>query len=235
MPCRVCTLYVNGTRVGYHNNSGYTPFVLNISNQLVRGGNNVMAVRLNNAKSADIPPGWGSSGPDYNLYGGLHRPVWIHFKDSVYIPVYTQQVLPMPNASATSSQLRVRTQVMNASKSAQNATVTVSLFNASNTQIISTTSTKLIPQGTQYLFDTTTASFACSPWTPQTPTMYSVRTLVTVGGVVVDSVSEPCGFRSFTWSATTGFSINGTRTEIRGMCVHQAFSWIENAGAGLAL
>ncbi|MBN2037942.1 MAG: beta galactosidase jelly roll domain-containing protein, partial [Chitinispirillaceae bacterium] len=58
------TVYLNGTQIDIHNNSGYTPFVLNISNQVVRGGNNVLAVRLNNQKSADIPPGWASAGPD---------------------------------------------------------------------------------------------------------------------------------------------------------------------------
>jgi beta-galactosidase len=226
---QVATVYVNGTQVGLHDNSGYTPFTIDISNQLVRGGNNVLAVRLNNAKSADIPPGWGSSGPDYNLYGGLHRSVWLHLKDSVYIPVYAQQVIPMPNAAATSSQLRVKTPVMNTAKTAQNATVTVSLFNASNALVISTTATRSIPAEKQYTFDTTSASFSSSPWSPQMPNMYSVRTIVTVGGLIIDSIAEPCGFRTFTWSATNGFSVNGTRTEIKGVCVHQALGWIENA------
>ncbi|HAJ79160.1 MAG TPA: hypothetical protein DCO75_05260, partial [Fibrobacteres bacterium] len=119
---QVATVYLNGTQIGVHNNSGYTPFFFDISNQVVRGGNNVIAISLNNTRSADIPPGWANSGPDYYLFGGLNRSVWLHFKDSVYVPVYSQQVIPIPNSSATSAQLHVRTPVMNESKAAQDIT-----------------------------------------------------------------------------------------------------------------
>ena len=226
---QVATVYLNGTQIGVHNNSGYTPFVMDISNQLVRSGSNVLAIRLNNAKSADIPPGWGNAGPDYNLYGGLHRSVWLHLKDSVHIPVYAQQIIPLPNTTATNSQLRVKTPVMNAAKNARNATVTVTLLSASDAPVVAMSVTHSIPAGSQYIFDTTSAAFTSSPWSPQAPNLYSVQTTVSVGGVVVDSTSEPCGFRSLSWSTSNGFSLNGTRLEIKGVCVHQAMGWIENA------
>jgi hypothetical protein len=225
---QVADLFINGDSVGEHNNSGYTPFVFDISN-MVHSGSNVLALRLNNVRSASIPPGWANSGPDYYLFGGLTRAVWLHFKDSVYIPVYQQQVIPQPNAAATSSQLRVRTPVMNASGSALNAKVTVNLFDASNNLVNTDTATKSIPSGTLDTFDMTSTSFTCNPWSPATPYMYSVSTVVSVGGVTVDSVVEPCGFRVFTWTVANGFSINGTRTEIHGMCLHQNQAWIENA------
>jgi hypothetical protein len=226
---QVATVYLNGNQVGIHNNSGYTPFTFDISNQVVRGGNNVLAISLNNVRSSDIPPGWANSGPDYYLFGGLNRSVWLHFKDSVYVPIYSQQVLPLPNASATTSQLRVKTPVMNVAKTAQNTTVTFKLYDASNTMVASQTATQSIPAGTLDTFIMTSASFTSSPWSPQTPTMYSVQTIVTVGGVVVDSVVEPCGIRNLVWSNTNGLSINGVRTEIHGMCLHQNLGWIESA------
>jgi hypothetical protein len=228
---QTATVYLNGNQIGVHLNSGYTPFVFDLgsSQYLVRGGNNLLAVSLNNVRSSDIPPGWANAGPDYYLFGGLNRSVWLHFKDSVYVPVYQQQVIPLPNASATTSQLRVKTPVMNASKSAQNTTVTFKLYDASNTMVASQAATLSIPAGTLDTFNMTSASFTSSPWTPQTPAMYSVQTLVLVNGVVVDSVVEPCGFRVFSWSNSTGFSINGTRTEIHGMCLHQNLGWIESA------
>jgi len=226
---QVANVYLNGNQVGTHNNSGYTPFSFDISNQVTRGGGNVLALSLNNARSADIPPGWASAGPDYYLFGGLTRSVWLHFKDSVYIPVYAQQILPMPNASATSAQLRVKTPVMNASKSAQTATVKVRLYDAANTLVTTDSATQSIAAGALVTVDHTSATFSCSPWAPQTPAMYTVRTSVIVGGATVDSVVEPCGFRNIAWSTSNGLSINGVRTEIHGMCVHSAMGWIENA------
>ncbi len=225
---QVADLFINGDSVGEHNNSGYTPFVFDISN-LVKSGSNVLALRLNNVRSASIPPGWASAGPDYYLFGGLTRAVWLHFKDSVYIPIYQQQVIPKPNAAATSSQLCVKTPVMNASGSAQSALVTVNLHDASNNLVISDTMTKSIPSGTLDTFVMTSGTFTSNPWSPATPYMYSVSTVVTVGGVTVDSVVEPCGFRVITWTVANGISVNGTRTEIHGMCLHQNQAWIENA------
>jgi hypothetical protein len=225
---QTANVYLNGNLVGTHNNSGYTPFVFNIGNQVTRGGNNVLAVSLNNVRSADIPPGWANAGPDYYLFGGLNRSVWLHFKDSVYIPIYSQQVIPMPNASATSSQLHVRTPVMNTAKTAQSATVAVKLFDASNTMVNSQTATQSISAGTLDTVDMISTSFTSSPWTPKTPALYSVQTVVTVGGAMVDSVVEPCGFRVISWS-TNGLSINGARMQIHGMCLHQNLGWIESA------
>jgi beta-galactosidase/beta-glucuronidase len=226
---QVATVYLNGTQIGVHNNSGYTPFFFDISNQVVRGGNNVIAISLNNTRSADIPPGWANSGPDYYLFGGLNRSVWLHFKDSVYVPVYSQQVIPIPNSSATSAQLHVRTPVMNESKAAQDITVTFKLFDASNTMVASQTATQSVSASTLDTFDMTSTTFTCSPWTPQTPNMYTVRTVVAVSGTTVDSVVEPCGFRVISWSTTNGLSINGTRMQIHGMCLHQNIAWIESA------
>jgi hypothetical protein len=61
--------------------------------------------------------------------------------------------------------------------------------------------------------------------------LYSVETMVNAGGAVVDSVVEKVGFRTYTWSAGTpgGLSVNGTRTELKGMCLAQFMGWIENA------
>ena len=65
-------------------------------------------------------------------------------------------------------------------------------------------------------------------WSPSSPYMYSLRTLVKVGGVVVDSVVEPCGVRWFSWT-TLGFNLNGSRLELKGMCLHQGMGWIKDA------
>jgi hypothetical protein len=226
---QVATVYLNGSQIGVHNNSGYTAFTINISNNMVRGGNNVLAVRLNNQKSADIPPGWANAGPDYNLYGGLHSSVWLHFKDSVYVPVY-QQFIRTQNVSASSAQVRAITPVRNARPSAQTVAVTVNVLNASQTIVSTQTSALSIPANTLDTFDMTLPAISNPAlWSPSNPNMYSVQTLVRIGTAVVDSVVEPCGFRWFTWSTSNGFSINGTRMEIRGVCVHKALAWIENA------
>ena len=87
---QTATVYLNGNSDRESTSTAVIrPSSLISATHLVRGGNNVLAVSLNNVSSSDIPPGWANAGPDYYLYGGLNRSVWLHFKDSVYIPIYS--------------------------------------------------------------------------------------------------------------------------------------------------
>jgi hypothetical protein len=225
---QVATVYVNGTLVGTHNNSGYTAFVYDITPYITRGVNNVVAVSLDNTTNNDIPP---QSTPDFLHYSGLYRPVWLHAKDSVYVPIYRQFIQTI-NVSASSAQIRALTPVKNDRTSAQTVDVTVNLLNAAQTQVATLTSSLSIPASTLDTFDMTLPAIS-NPnlWSPTSPYMYSVQTLVRVGGVVVDSVVEPCGVRWITWATGSGgsFNLNGSRLEIKGVCVHQFQGWMENA------
>ena len=53
-------IWINGTDIGVHNNSGYTGFVFDISSQVNRTDTNVIAVKLDNSFQADVPPGNGT-------------------------------------------------------------------------------------------------------------------------------------------------------------------------------
>jgi beta-galactosidase len=226
---QTATVYVNGTQVGQHINSGYTSFYYDITNRIIRGSNNVVAVMLNNDANADIPPG--TVYPDYFLFSGLYRSVWLHSKDSVYIPVYSQHIQTV-NVSAASAQIRAVTPVKNDALTAKSVQVTLTLFDATHTGVVSQSSTLSIPAGVLDTFDMTTAALS-NPhlWSPSSPYIYSAQTIVSVGSQVVDSVVEPCGVRWITWAAGSSgsFNLNGSRYEIRGMCVHQFEGWIENA------
>jgi beta-galactosidase len=57
-------------------------------------------------------------------------------------------------------------------------------------------------------------------WSLSAPTMYSALTTVSVGGTVVDTYTTPFGIRTFAFSATTGFTLNGTAVKLNGTCNH---------------
>jgi hypothetical protein len=226
---QVCDIFINGDSVGSHQHSGYTPFFYDISNYLVRGGANVIALRLNNVNNTAIPPGGnGTDGePDFFLFSGLYRNVWLLFKDSVYIPDWGQRITTP--GTTTSAAVRARTVVANATAMAQSATVTVTLLDASGTTVTTAASTQSVSPASSANFDMTTPTITPRLWSPTTPNMYSLQTIVTVNGGVVDSIMQPVGFRWFSWSTTNGFSLNGSRFELYGMCTDQMMGWIENA------
>jgi hypothetical protein len=119
--------------------------------------------------------------------------------------------------------------VRNDAVAAKNTTVTVTLLDATGAAVTSQTGTMSIPAATLDTFTLTTPTFTPHLWSTSSPYMYTVQTLVSVNGTVVDSTVEPCGVRFISWSATTGFSLNGSRLEIHGMCLHQGLGWIESA------
>jgi beta-galactosidase len=228
-------VFINGTQVGTHYNSGYTGFFFDISSSVTRGDTTCVAVHANINNDGNIPPGdFGNgssgSGPDYLLYSGMYRDVRLLFKDSVYVPLRGQRIAT--TGTITSPTVHAVTSVRNESAAAKSVTVSLTLRDAAGATVASQSSTLSVPASGASNFDMTTGAIATpSLWSPSTPTLYSLQTLVSAAGTVVDSVVEQIGLRFYTWSANTpgGISVNGTRTELKGVCMAQFMGWIENA------
>lgn len=224
---QTATVYVNGTQVGTHDNSGYTGFFFDISNNVIRGGSTCIAVHCNVVYDLNIPPGGnGDQDPDFELFSGMYRDVGLLFKDSVYVPLRGQRITTP--GSTTSASVRALTTVKNDAAASKSVTVSIALINASGDSVASGTLTKSVSPNSSSIFDLSTAKIAPSLWSPASPTLYSLRTLVSIGSTVVDSVVEQVGFRFFTWDSTR-FYVNGTLTNLKGMCLAQFMGWVENA------
>ena len=120
-------VYLNGVLIGGHGSSGFTGFSFDISSIVNRTGPNVLAVKLDCTYSLNIPPGNVKGGPnggeypDYYLYSGLCRDVWLVCADNVYIPLYGQKITT-PTATSASATIRIHT-VNNATTAATSCTV----------------------------------------------------------------------------------------------------------------
>jgi beta-galactosidase len=230
------TVYVNGTQVGTHYNSGYTGFFFDISSNVTRGDTTCIALHCNINNDNNIPPGgsgWTSNGgaaPDYLLFSGMYRDVYLVFKDSVYVPVRGQRITT--TGSTASPTVHAITNVRNDGTAAKSVTVDLTLRSSSGASVATGTLNQSVAAGNTSAFDITTGAVSSpSLWSPTSPTLYSLQTLVSVGGTVVDSIIEQIGLRFYSWSAGTpgGLSINGIRTELKGVCLGQWMGWIENA------
>ena len=73
-------VYVNGRAVGHHVGA-FAAFCVEITEALRPGTPTVLAVRVSNAPRDDMPP----LGGDFNLFGGLYRPVTIFARDPICI------------------------------------------------------------------------------------------------------------------------------------------------------
>jgi beta-galactosidase len=238
---QTATVYVNGIQVGAHLNTGYTGFYFDISNNVVRGDTTCIAIRANINNDHNIPPGgsgssetqWANphnSAPDYLLYSGMYRDVLLLFKDSVYVPLRGQRTATTGSTAAPT--VHAVTYVRNDAPAAKTVTVTMMVLDATGNSVATQTASQSTAANSTTTFDMTTGAVSTPHlWSPSSPYLYSLHTRVMVNGTVKDSVVEPIGLRFYSWSAGTpgGLSINGTLTEIKGMCLGQWIGWMENA------
>jgi hypothetical protein len=229
---QTATVYVNGTSVGSHNHSGYTAFFFDISNTITSGDTNVVAIRCHAGPDGNIPPGGdGGQMPDFELFSGMCRDVSLICKDSVYVPLRGQRITT--TGTTGSPTVHAVTTVRNEAAAAKSVMVTLTLLNSGGSSVATATGTASVAANGSSNFDLTTGAVSSpSLWSPSNPYLYSLRTVVTIGGATVDSVVEKVGLRFFSWSGSgnsTTFSVNGSVTELKGVCMAQFMGWILNA------
>ncbi|MBN2036563.1 MAG: beta galactosidase jelly roll domain-containing protein [Chitinispirillaceae bacterium] len=219
-------IWVNGTPVGTHDNSGYTGFVFDISSQVSRIDSNIIAVRVNNSWQADVPPGDGTI--DYIVYGGIYRDAWLHISDQVYVPLWGQ-IISTPTVTASSATVNVTTTVANDKAQQSSCSVTYQVFNGNGDQVSTQTAQQAIPANGKYTFAMSSSIPSPALWSPPSPNLYKIVTMVSVDGQPVDDYVDRFGVRTIVWSRDSGFILNGRRMEISGVNLHQDFAWVQSA------
>jgi hypothetical protein len=233
-------VWLNGRKIGTHDNSGYTWFSFDVTGGVSLTDTNVLAVRLDNNYLWSIPPGNdGSRGiyPDYFIYSGLYRDVWLVCADKCHMPLYSQRIsIPQAGASAASAQVKISTTVRNDDDTAKTVSLSYVIADSGNSRVLQTgrltEPVMTLQPGDSFVFKST-----CGPimnprlWSPDHPYLYKLFTRVKVDGQAVDDYVERFGVRWYTWTPGEGFILNGddTATVIKGASLHQAIGWIQNA------
>ena len=203
------TIYLNGTQV-YARPYGYSSFEIDVTANAKFGASNVLAVKVNNQTPSSR---WYSG-------SGIYRHTWLKTVDPVHV-AYTGTQVTTPTVSTSSATVNIAVAVQNSGTASQSATVASSVRDAAGTEVgnASSAATTIAAGATGNVSQTVTVS---NPklWSPVSPNMYSVITTVTVGGAVVDTYTTPFGIRTIAFDANTGFSINGTKMKLNGVCNH---------------
>lgn len=233
----VTDVWVNGTYMGKHY-GGYTRFTFDITDSVtLGGGDNVIAVKVDNTYQEQVPPeGISTSKPDYALFGGLYRDVYLVFTDELHIqdPVYAGDngggiFVTYPSVSSGSATVNVETWVYNASATSKDCNLITTIVDASNEIVATMQSSSLIDANTTQEFDQNTVVSDPNLWSPSNPYLYTVCTTVREGLTAVDDYQTRIGIRSILFDHDTGFFINGQPLELIGACRHQTWPFIGSA------
>ena len=140
-----------------------------------------------------------------------------------------------PTISATSATVDIKTEIRNDNAVSKSCMVKTDIVDAKGTTVTTVSTTQTVAANTTVTFDQTTPAVANpSLWHPDDPNLYSAVTTVSDGTTNVDNYATTFGFRWISWSATSGFSINGSHYYFHGADVHQDHAgWgdgVTNAG-----
>ena len=218
---RDCTVFVNGWCVGRHE-SGYSGCRFDITDVADCGGDNVVAVRVD----ASQTEGWFYEG------AGLYRHVWLVktaplaiAPDGVFVHSSFKDNVP-----AGPAEIHLQTTLANAQKTPAEATVLWEIRAPDGSVVASAKTAARVDGAGEAIAAQTTWVSAPQLWSPETPRLYRLVTMVESGGQIVDWKETEFGIRTVGFDAEKGFILNGRPYVLKGTCNHQ-----DHAGVGSAL
>jgi beta-galactosidase len=217
----VTDVFVNGKPVGTHRGM-FAAFCYDITNYLKAPGDNVIAVRVNNARNPDVPP----LSADFTFFGGLYRSVHLLTLNSLSVSplddassgVYVKQV----HVSPDSADLEITTKLRNAAPSDDTAVVTCDVVDVQGNRVATVTGKTPISAGGAA--DSVQRITVDHPhlWNGRKdPYMYQVRVTVADAAGAADRVTQPLGLRFFSVDPDKGFFLNGLSYPLHGVNRHQ--------------
>jgi len=212
------TVYVNGTKVTYHE-GGYSTFRAEITDLCKDGEENLLVVEVTNAANDYVYP----QHADFTFYGGIYRDVNIisvpdaHF-DLEYYGGPGIMVTPKPTECGGAT-FEIESWVKNAD---ENFTVQYSIFDEDGEEVgyavrpaDATKTTIFVPDANLWDFDE--------------PYLYTVVAELQRRNETYDDLEVRVGVRSFSCDPQKGFIINGVETPLRGVSRHQDIMYVGNA------
>lgn len=212
------TVWLNGHLVGgwpY----GYNSWRVELTPYLVPGGDNQLAMRLDNPpESARWYPG-----------GGLYRSVWLSKTAPVHVGQWGTQ-LSTPQVSAQAATVRLAVTLDNRGEHAAQVQASTAIYaldadgrrQGAVVARIAAAEAR-IAAGASVTLDGSTRIAKPRRWGPpptQRPHRYVAVTEVTQHGRVVDRYETPFGVRTLRWDPDRGLLVNGEHVPIRGVNNH---------------
>lgn len=209
-------VYVNGV-LAARNESGYTGFCFDITDYLLPGQKNMIAVSVDNRRWE----GWWYEG------AGLYRPAHLYIKPAVHFG--RMKTFVKPQLQSGRWHLQVSSQIVNTAEGEAAFNVRSRIMDARK-HCVALMETSGRADALCDASCTMEASLQRAElWSPRRPYLYTAVNELLVDGVVVDQESIAFALRDIQWT-DHGMFLNGEKTRVNGICCHQ-----DHAGVGVAV
>ena len=216
----IAKVYLNGELLGEHR-GGYSAFIFELTEKLKFGEKNHLKVIANNEATLDVLPLVG----DFNLYGGMYRPVDFIVTAPVCISpleyaspgIYLKQ----SNVSESSADVEVEVKVSNATNKAKDITLVAVLSDSSGSTVKKQVFEHEAKPGESTVSELFTLKNPHLWDGRKNPYLYSVKVQLLQNNKVIDSKIQPLGLRYFRVHPDKGFILNGEPMQLHGVSRHQ--------------
>ncbi len=204
-------VYLNGHLLGQRP-YGYSSFEYDLTPYLNRGGDNVMAVRVDN-----------SDQPNSRWYSGcgVYRHVWLTSTAQLHVAHWGVYV-----STTSKGDVNIEVTLADDGKSGARPIITHTITDAEG-KVVASTKSK----------NTNARLKVRKPilWSTDNPYIYKVTTELVLDGKIVDTYVTNTGFRFYQFDPQKGFSLNGKSMKINGVCEHHDLGCLGAAVAEDAL
>ena len=206
-------VYFNGKHLG-HYSYGYVGFEYDLTPHVKFGEKNTIAVRVDH-----------SNAPTSRWYSGsgINRSVWLTITNPLRVETWGTYITT-PVVEEDRADVKIITTLENTS-SGKKVTVENSIWDASGKQVASVSSSTTASGNKKTDVSQTLVIPNPSLWSPNTPYMYTMQTLVKINGDIIDNYESKFGVRTFYFDPQKGFFLNGVHMKMKGVNLH------EDAGA----
>jgi len=203
-------VWINGQYLGLRP-YGYVPFSYELTPHLNFGGENLVAMRVDNSNQTNCR--WYSG-------SGIYRNTWLLTTNQLRI-AYWGTFVTTPRITPESAIVEIKTRIVNGRKTSSRCTLTTEILDKDNRVVQSQSSPQVIEAGAEFEFVQRIAVANPSLWSPAHPNLYTVRSTVEEAGSAVDVYHTPFGIREAVFDANRGFLLNGEHIKLNGVCLHQ--------------
>ena len=195
---------------------GYSSFRLDLTPYLNFGGDNVLAVRLENPpESSRWYPG-----------AGIYRNVWLVKTTPVHVAHWGNYVTT-PEISGDSATVDVKTKVQNDADTDAQISVKTAVYelDANNVKskkavAVSSGSSLNLAKNTNQISESNLQIPKPKLWSLNQPNRYVAVTEITRNGKIIDAEETIFGVRTVKFDADRGLFLNGEHIRIQGVCDH---------------
>jgi beta-galactosidase len=202
-------VWINGHYLGKRP-YGYSSFQYELTPYLNFGAQNLIAVKVDNSEQ-----------PNSRWYSGsgIYRNTWLTTVDPIHVDHWGTWI-NTPEVNEQTASVAIETTIKNQSARDASLNLLTTILDASGREVTRSSTPLSLKANDKSVANQKLTISKPILWSDEKPYLYKAVSEVQLNGRTIDRYETPFGVRYFNFDVKNGFSLNGKRLKIRGVCNH---------------